>query len=160
MANKDKLKVIAGELRKASATHKAQAKKIDSMSKGFKMTIMPNIAGSLKQNLKIQDIGQNLFEGQALADQMQLRRTDKPVMPPAPDPVAPLYMVDDEKVSDTLFLPNRFKKQEGKTIDETDYDNLSKKIKNYKRKPVEDLQDLGKIKINKQGKPYVVNRKN
>ena len=45
-------------------------------------------------------------------------------------------------------------------IDETDYDDLSKKIENYNRKSVEDLQDLGKIKLNKKGKPYVVNRKN
>jgi len=64
------------------------------------------------------------------------------------------------KKSDTLYLPNKFKKHQNKMIDETDYDDLSKKIENYNRKSVEDLQDLGKIKLNKKGKPYVVNRKN
>ena len=44
MADKKKLKIIAGELRKASAMHKAQAKKIDSMSKGPSMI---NIAGAV-----------------------------------------------------------------------------------------------------------------
>ena len=43
MADKKKLKIIAGELRKASAMHKAQAKKIDSMSKGPSMI---NVAGT------------------------------------------------------------------------------------------------------------------
>ncbi len=96
MADKNKLKKISAELKKASKMHAAQAEKIGDMSKGPSM-MMPNITGSLKQNLKIQDIGQNLFEGQALADQMQLRRTDKPVMPPAPDPTAPLYKKERKK---------------------------------------------------------------
>ena len=94
---------------------------------------------------------------------------DKPVMPPSPDPVGdelgnmfmqPFSKNGDPVESDTLYLPNKFKKQEGKMIDETDYDVLSKKVKNYKRKLVEDLQDMGRIKLNEQGKPYVVNRKN
>ena len=44
MADKKKLKIIAGELRKASAMHKAQAEKIENMSKGPSMI---NIAGAV-----------------------------------------------------------------------------------------------------------------
>jgi hypothetical protein len=74
--------------------------------------------------------------------------------------IPPTNMNDDPKKSDTLYLPNEYKKQAGKMIDETDYDDLSKKVKNYNRKLVEDLQDMGRIKLNEKGKPYVVNRKN
>lgn len=74
--------------------------------------------------------------------------------------IPPTNMNGDPVKSDTLYLPNKYKKQAGKMIDETDYDDLSKKVKNYNRKLVEDLQDMGKIKLNEKGKPYVVNRKN
>ena len=50
MADKKKLKIIAGELRKASAMHKAQAKKIDSMSKGPSMI---NVAGTGGQSAQL-----------------------------------------------------------------------------------------------------------
>jgi len=74
---------------------------------------------------------------------------------------SPIKLVrGNTKKSDTLYLPNEFKKQEGKMINEDDYDVLKKKVKNYKKKLVEDLQDEGKIKLNKKGKPYVVNIKN
>ena len=208
MADKKKLKIIAGELRKASAMHKAQAKKIDSMSKGPSMisvdragaqkkstavgSVSPhshdssknsaqpippitppmpdNITGNIGNNFKVQELGANLFQGEALAEQeMAKRNLGKPIMPPSPDPVGdelgnmfmqPFSKNGDPVKSDTLYLPNKFKKQEGKMIDETDYDVLSKKVKNYKRSLVEDLQDMGRIKLNEQGKPYVVNRKN
>ena len=63
------------------------------------------------------------------------------------------------KKSDTLYLPNKFKKHQNKMIDETDYDKISKKNKKkYNRVLVEDLQDMGKIKINDKDKPYVVNK--
>ena len=183
MADKKKLKIIAGELRKASAMHKAQAKKIDSMSKGPSMISvagtggqgvqpippitppMPdNITGNIGNNFKVQELGKNMFQGEEMANQFAQKQMDKPVPPPG-DGIQQQYMQPLSKngypvKSDTLYLPNKFKKQEGKMIDETDYDVLSKKVKNYNRKLVEDLQDNGRIKLNEQGKPYVVNRKN
>ena len=202
MADKKKLKIIAGELRKASAMHKAQAKKIDSMSKGPSMisvdgaggqkkstavgSVSPhshdsskdsaqpippitppmpdNITGNIGNNFKVQELGKNMFQGEEMANQFAQKQMDKPVPPPG-DGIQQQYMQPLSKngypvKSDTLYLPNKFKKQEGKMIDETDYDVLSKKVKNYNRKLVEDLQDNGRIKLNEQGKPYVVNRKN
>ena len=157
-----------------------------------------NITGNLNNNLKVQQLGKEMFQGEALAEQFAMRGLDNPVSPPGNpigDELGNMFMqpfsrkkTKQEKVnptkkakqglhssgrypskinmngdpvkSDTLYLPNKFKKQEGKMIDETDYDVLSKKVKNYKRKLVEDLQDMGRIKLNEQGKPYVVNRKN
>ena len=217
----------------------------DNSKNNNTMNPIGNITGNLNNNLKVQELGANLFQGEALAEQeMAKRNLGKPVMPPSPDPmgdqygmqfnqpfaqnkltvhpvpqqpplgapkvpevptkpitkiykekvpkqkmvkemtglqveqrihrhekkmekpempkkvIPPTNMNGDPKKSDTLYLPNEYKKQAGKMIDETDYDDLSKKIKNYNRKSVEDLQDLGKIKLNKKGKPYVVNRKN
>ena len=213
----------------------------DNSKNNNTMNPIGNITGNLNNNLKVQQLGANLFEGEALAGQeMAKRNLGKPVMPPSPDPmgdqygmqfnqpfaqkklmvspvpqqpplgapkvsevstkptkkiykemveetpkpremtglrprheekiekpkempkkvIPPINMNGDPNKSDTLYLPNEYKKQVGKMIDETDYDDLSKKIENYNRKSVEDLQDLGKIKLNKKGKPYVVNRKN
>jgi len=241
MADKNKLKKISAELKKASKMHAAQAEKIENMSKGPSMiniagavaglnnqkkstavgSVSPhshdsskdnaqpippitppmpdNITGNIGNNFKVQELGKSMFQGEEMANQFAQRQMDKPVMPPSPDPVgdelgnmfmqpfsrkktkqekvnptkktkqglhssgryaSKINMNGDPVKSDTLYLPNKFKKQEGKTIDETDYDVLSKKVKNYKRKLVEDLQDMGRIKLNEQGKPYVVNRKN
>jgi len=72
---------------------------------------------------------------------------------------SPFKLDKNKKKSDTLYLPNKFKKHQNKMIDETDYEKISKKNKKkYNRVLVEDLQDMGKIKLNKQDKPYVVNK--
>ena len=93
MADKKKLQKISAELKKASQMHAAQAKKIDNISKGPSMLgIMPNITGNLNNNLKVQQLGANLFEGEALAGQeMAKRNLGKPVMPPSPDPIGDQY---------------------------------------------------------------------
>ena len=93
MADKKKLQKISAELKKASQMHAAQAKKIESISKGPSMLgIMPNITGNLNNNLKVQQLGANLFEGEALAEQeMAKRNLGKPVMPPSPDPMGDQY---------------------------------------------------------------------
>lgn len=259
MADKNKLKKISAELKKASKMHAAQAEKIENMSKGPSMiniagavaglnnqkkstavgSVAPhshdsskdnaqpippitppmpdNITGNIGNNFKVQELGKSMFQGEEMANQFAQRQMDKPVPPPG-DPIGDqlgnmfmqpfnnvnkkvqakkvpqkpklpkqkiervvsggyekvikpkvetprqviqrVNMNGDPVKSDTLYLPNKFKKQEGKMIDETDYDVLSKKVKNYKRKLVEDLQDMGRIKLNEQGKPYVVNKKN
>jgi len=91
MSDKQKLKKISAELKKAVKMHTSQHERLDKMAKGPSMMI-PNVAGSLKNNMKVQEIGNNLFQGEQLAEQMQQRRTDDPVMPPTPDQMAPLYM--------------------------------------------------------------------
>ena len=51
-----------------------------------------NITGNLNNNLKVQQLGANLFEGEALAGQeMAKRNLGKPVMPPSPDPMGDQY---------------------------------------------------------------------
>ena len=255
MADKKKLQKISAELKKASKMHAAQAKKIESISKGPSMinlaaaigvggkqknlnkdtavgNVSPhshdnsqnknamnpigNITGNANQNFKLAEVGEKFFQGDQFANQYASRPPVDPAMPipPQPDPISdpygkmfspfsnknnpvekkervpeklptervgklrrheqkmekprempkkvipPTNMNGDPKKSDTLYLPNEYKKQAGKMIDETDYDDLSKKVKNYNRKLVEDLQDMGKIKLNEKGKPYVVNRKN
>tara|TARA_R100001440_G_scaffold50531_4_gene70523 strand:+ start:2171 stop:2923 length:753 start_codon:yes stop_codon:yes gene_type:complete len=93
MSDKKQLKKISSELKKAVKMHTSQYKRLDNMAKGPSMLgVIPNVAGNLKQNLRTQGIAENLFQGQALAEQMQARRIDKPIMPAAPDPTAPLYM--------------------------------------------------------------------
>jgi hypothetical protein len=255
MADKKKLQKISAELKKASKMHAAQAKKIESISKGPSMinlaaaiglggkqknlnkdtavgNVPPhshdnsqnknamnpigNITGNANQNSKLAEVGEKFFQGDQFANQYASRPPVDPAMPvpPQPDPIndpygkmfspfnnggpkphkekirkevggyervgklrrpeqkiekpkempkkviPPTNMNGDPVKSDTLYLPNKYKKQAGKMIDETDYDDLSKKVKNYNRKLVEDLQDMGKIKLNEKGKPYVVNRKN
>ena len=110
MADKKKLKIIAGELRKASAMHKAQAKKIDSMSKGPSMInvagtggqsmqpippITPpmpdNITGNIGNNFKVQELGKNMFQGEEMANQFAQKQMDKPVPPPG-DGIQQQYM--------------------------------------------------------------------
>jgi len=93
MSDKKQLKKISSELKKAVKMHTSQYKRLDNMAEGPSMLgVIPNVAGNLKQNLRTQGIAENLFQGQALAEQMQARRIDKPIMPPAPDPTAPLYL--------------------------------------------------------------------
>lgn len=51
-----------------------------------------NITGNLNNNLKVQQLGANLFQGEALAEQeMAKRNLGKPVMPPSPDPMGDQY---------------------------------------------------------------------
>lgn len=51
-----------------------------------------NITGNLNNNLKVQQLGASLFEGEALAGQeMAKRNLGKPVMPPSPDPMGDQY---------------------------------------------------------------------
>tara|TARA_R100001509_G_scaffold155993_1_gene118877 strand:- start:762 stop:1535 length:774 start_codon:yes stop_codon:yes gene_type:complete len=120
MSDKNKLKKISAELKKASKMHAAQAKKIGNMSKGASMLgIIPNVAGNLKQNLRTQGIAENLFQGQALAEQMQARRIDKPIMPPAPDPKAPLYLKKVVKEQPRVFKDTYMEKTPQVAIEPT-----------------------------------------
>ena len=51
-----------------------------------------NITGNLNNNLKVQQLGANLFEGEALAGQeIDKRNLGKPVMPPSSDPMGDQY---------------------------------------------------------------------
>jgi len=83
MADKKKLKIIAGELRKASAMHKAQAKKIDSMSKGPSMI---NIAGAVaglnnqKQSTAVGSVSPHSHDSSKGSAQ-----PIPPITPPMPD---------------------------------------------------------------------------
>jgi len=170
MVDKKKLKIIAGELRKASAMHKAQAKKIDSMSKGPSMiniagavaglnnqkqstavgSIAPhshdsskdnaqqippiappqpdNITGNLNNNLKVQQLGANLFEGEALAGQeMDKRNLGKPVMPPSLDPMGDQY---GSMFNSPFAQTNNYKYKKGDLIDETDHEESTYRSSN------------------------------
>jgi hypothetical protein len=56
------------------------------------MNSIGNITGNLNNNLKVQELGANLFQGEALAEQeMAKRNLGKPVMPPSPDPMGDQY---------------------------------------------------------------------
>jgi len=56
------------------------------------MNPIGNITGNLNNNLKVQELGANLFQGEALAEQeMAKRNLGKPVMPPSPDPMGDQY---------------------------------------------------------------------
>ena len=56
----------------------------------------------------------------------------------------------EDRSRDTLWLDNSYKKMAGSMIDEDDYEKLSKQALDkgtYERVLVEDLEDMGKIKI-------------
>lgn len=120
-----------------------------------------NIAGNIKQNLKLQELGNQLYQGEDLAQQMIAKRNlAQPVMPNFDQPLSqtdsrkgyeiPLegvqdlqdmgaikidkkgaYVVNEPsdygpmRDTDTLRLPERFKKLKGKLIDETDYHEIA-----------------------------------
>ena len=79
MADKKKLKIIAGELRKASAMHKAQAKKIDSMSKGPSM-INVDGAGGQKKSTAVGSVSPHSHDSSKDSAQ-----PIPPITPPMPD---------------------------------------------------------------------------
>ncbi len=83
-----------------------------------------NIAGNIKQNLKLQDLGNQLYQGEDMAQQMIAKRNlAQPIMPNFDQP---LSQKDDRKGYE---IPT-----EG----------------------VQDLQDMGAIKVDDKG-AYVVN---
>jgi len=56
----------------------------------------------------------------------------------------------EDRSKDTLFLPNNFRGQKGKMIDEDDYmDNAKINKEEYFQVGVQDLEDQGRIKIRK-----------
>ncbi len=83
-----------------------------------------NIAGNIKQNLKLQDLGNQLYQGEDMAQQMIAKRNlAQPIMPNFDQP---LSQKDDRKGYEIPL--------EG----------------------VQDLQDMGAIKVDDKG-AYVVN---
>jgi len=64
----------------------------DNSKNNNTMNPIGNITGNLNNNLKVQELGANLFQGEALAEQeMAKRNLGKPVMPPSPDPMGDQY---------------------------------------------------------------------
>jgi hypothetical protein len=64
----------------------------DNSKNNNTMNPIANITGNLNNNLKVQKLGANLFQGEALAEQeMAKRNLGKPVMPPSPDPMGDQY---------------------------------------------------------------------
>ncbi len=181
MADKNKLKKISAELKKASKMHAAQAKKIDSMSKGPSM-MMPNITGNMANNFKVQELGSNLFQGEEMANQFAQRQMDKPVMPPSPDAIGDqlgsMFMqpfnngnkkVQAKKIPQKPQLPT----QRIERVVSGGYEkvikpkvetprqviqriNMNGDPKKYNAVNVQDLQDMGAVKEDKKGQ-YVVN---
>ena len=96
------------------------------------MNSIGNITGNLNNNLKVQQLGADLFQGEALAEQeMAKRNLGRPVMPPSPDPMGDQY----GNMFNQPFAQTKYKKPlEG----------------------VQDLQDMGAVKEDKKGQ-YVVN---
>ena len=84
-----------------------------------------NIAGNIKQNLKLQDLGNQLYQGEDLAEQMIAKRN---LAQPIPTPDQPLSLIGTPK----------------------------RKGYEIPTEGVQDLQDMGEIKVDKKG-PYVVN---
>ena len=84
-----------------------------------------NIAGNIKQNLKLQDLGNQLYQGEDLAEQMIAKRN---LAQPIPTPDQPLSLIGTPKRKGYEILT------EG----------------------VQDLQDMGAIKVDDKG-AYVVN---
>ena len=162
MADKKKLKIIAGELRKASAMHKAQAKKIDSMSKGPSMISvagtggqgvqpippitppMPdNITGNIGNNFKVQELGKNMFQGEEMANQFAQRQMDKPVPPPG-DAMGDQY---GNMFNQPFAQKNNYKYKKGDLIDETDHEESTYRSSNEgvvsgKRYNVENVSEI------------------
>jgi len=64
----------------------------DNSKNNNTMNPIGNITGNLNNNLKVQELGANLFQGEALAEQeMAKRNLGKPVMPLSPDPMGDQY---------------------------------------------------------------------
>ena len=64
----------------------------DNSKNNNTMNPIANITGNLNNNLKVQQLGADLFQGEALAEQeMAKRNLGKPVMPPSPDPMGDQY---------------------------------------------------------------------
>ena len=83
-----------------------------------------NITGNLNNNLKVQQLGADLFQGEALAEQeMAKRNLGKPVMPPSPDPVGDQL----GNMFNQPFAQNGdFKKYEtGELLDDEDFSETS-----------------------------------
>jgi len=85
-----------------------------------------NIAGNIKQNLKLQDLGNQLYQGEDLAEQMIAKRN---LAQPIPTPNQPLSLIGGKPKRKGYEIP-----LEG----------------------VQDLQDMGAIKVDDKG-AYVVN---
>ncbi len=136
-----------------------------------------NIAGSLTGNNKIQEVGQNLWEGEAFAEQRALKRQvgASPVPPPGDgiqqeyggmfmQPFAQSgrpYVVNKEKTGtskDTLYLPKNTYISKSGLAEDSDIDNAARKaaaegIYNYtggnKNFNFEYLENKGKVKYEK-----------
>ena len=139
----------------------------DNSKNNNTMQPIGNITGNLNNNLKVQQLGADLFQGEALAEQeMAKRNLGKPVMPPSPDPMGDQY--------GNMFNPPFSKKVEGKIHQQRPnrHNELKRKEKfnigvnmegplaqtKYKEplEGVQNLQDMGAVKEDKKGQ-YVVN---
>ena len=107
------------------------------------MNSIGNITGNLNNNLKVQQLGADLFQGEALAEQeMAKRNLGKPVMPPSLDPMGDQYgnmfnqpFAQTQKVFKDAgeFMrpkPNNYKYKKGDLIDETDHEESTYKSSN------------------------------
>jgi hypothetical protein len=88
------------------------------------MNSIGNITGNLNNNLKVQQLGADLFQGEALAEQeMAKRNLGKPVMPPSPDPVG-------DQLGNMFNQPfaqngNLKKYETGELLDDEDFSKIS-----------------------------------
>ena len=127
------------------------------------MNSIGNITGNLNNNLKVQQLGADLFQGEALAEQeMAKRNLGKPVMPPSPDPVGDQL----GNMFNQPFAQNGDPKTK-KIGDYLDYDERNVEHgkgnffqnKNYpnKRSYFSIDSDVSKIQETKDGQQYVTN---
>jgi len=100
----------------------------DNSKNNNTMNPIGNITGNLNNNLKVQELGANLFQGEALAEQeMAKRNLGKPVMPPSPDPMGNQY---GNMFNQPFAQTNNYKYKKGDLIDETDHEESTYKSSN------------------------------
>jgi len=116
------------DLNKDTAVGNVPPHSHDNSKNNNTMNPIGNITGNLNNNLKVQELGANLFQGEALAEQeMAKRNLGKPVMPPSPDPMGNQY---GNMFNQPFAQTNNYKYKKGDLIDETDHEESTYKSSN------------------------------
>lgn len=164
MADKNKLKKISAELKKASKMHAAQAKKIDSMSKGPSMINVAGAVAGLNNQKKSTAVGSvSPHSHDSSKDNAQ---PIPPITPPMPDNITG-NIGNNFKVQElgkSMFqgeeMANQFaQRQMDKPVMPPSPDPMGDQYGNMFNQPFSLIGGSKKPKDPNKGKAYVVNKR-